>query len=187
MRLKRRTCKECKKTKVQKKWDLVNVCHNCYIKTRIIKLNYTCVHCNSKKTYGNWYLGPTCSNCYRKKHYHKFKEKHQERLRKNSKSIKSRFQRGKIAAHYKGVSWKLNLTEYKNLIDKNCYYCQYTTQQQTGTNLDRRNNQKGYTKNNVVPCCKYCNWLKNSILTVKETKLLIEKLKKIRRKTGSPW
>lgn len=187
MRLRRRLCKICRKKKTQNTWDLKQVCRLCYIKTRLKKLNFTCIHCNSKKTQGNWYIGPTCSNCYRKKDYWKFKKKHQKRLYKNNRSIKSRFNRGKKSCGYRGLKWNIKLKDYEKLINSNCYYCGFDTKLQAGINLDRLNNNKGYMLNNVVPCCKNCNFIKNSILTCKEMICVVKLIKRIRNTTNSPW
>lgn len=59
----------------------------------------------------------------------------------------------------------LTKEEFRELISSNCYYCgrspsqvarhRHTTIQYTG--IDRIDNSKGYTLDNVRPCCKWCN------------------------------
>jgi len=65
--------------------------------------------------------------------------------------------------------FKLTLPQSKKIYKKNCYYC---GKKPSGkykkygiilyySGLDRVDSNKNYTKNNVVPCCSKCNWLKN--------------------------
>lgn len=76
--------------------------------------------------------------------------------------------------------------QYYKKIKKGCYYCGKSLTDELGYCLDRLDNKKGYYNNNTVGCCKYCNRLKNNMLTVKETKVLIKTLKKL-RKTELIW
>lgn len=46
-----------------------------------------------------------------------------------------------------------------------------------GVGLDRINNSKGYTIDNIVPCCGNCNKLKNNILTRFEMVKVVKMLK----------
>lgn len=60
-----------------------------------------------------------------------------------------------------------------NLISSPCAYCGEIMNNFNG--LDRVDSSKEYTIDNVVPCCKYCNWAKND-LSVKEFKEHINKI-----------
>ena len=42
---------------------------------------------------------------------------------------------------------------------KPCYYCGSIIET---VGVDRVDNNKGYTLDNVVPCCSKCNYMKNS-------------------------
>jgi hypothetical protein len=65
--------------------------------------------------------------------------------------------------------------EFKNLTKQNCEYCgaepnnilKGTTWGYNGdyiyNGLDRVDSNKGYTLDNVVPCCKYCNFAKSDM------------------------
>jgi 5-methylcytosine-specific restriction endonuclease McrA len=54
-----------------------------------------------------------------------------------------------------------------------------------GYNLDRKDNTKGYTKQNCVVCCKSCNLTKGDRFTYKEFMLLSPALKRIQGRRGN--
>ena len=71
--------------------------------------------------------------------------------------------------------FKLTKEQFFKITQQDCYYCGakptnimksmkkkifYGDYIYNG--LDRSNNEKGYTMNNVVPCCKHCNMAKNN-------------------------
>lgn len=58
----------------------------------------------------------------------------------------------------------LKYAEIGNLMQLPCTYCGST---EGYRGLDRIDSSKGYLKDNVVPCCKFCNFGKN-VLTVQE-------------------
>ena len=78
-----------------------------------------------------------------------------------------------------------NIMSYEEFITftniKNCHYCgeevswpkhrTYKEQQSTNTtkyNIDRKNNDLGYIKDNCVVCCTLCNYVKGKSLTYDE-------------------
>jgi 5-methylcytosine-specific restriction endonuclease McrA len=63
-------------------------------------------------------------------------------------------------AKKKGVSWDLTDDQVKSIISKECYYCgAEPTPNYAGkiNGIDAIDNNKGYTLDNIVPCCKRCN------------------------------
>ena len=50
-----------------------------------------------------------------------------------------------------------------------CHYCDTPTEIIT---LDRKDNAKGYTVENVVGCCFYCNRLKSDMFNEEEMKII---------------
>lgn len=63
------------------------------------------------------------------------------------------------------------LEQFTKLILGNCHYCNSTPMNVFNLNkntfiyngLDRIDNSKGHTLDNVVPCCKYCNYSKRDL------------------------
>lgn len=76
----------------------------------------------------------------------------------------------KINAKKKGFIFSLKFEEFIRMTQDRCYYCNQEPSRYfksaTGrkgilyNGLDRIDNTKGYYLNNVVPCCKYCNFAK---------------------------
>lgn len=80
----------------------------------------------------------------------------------------NRILRGYIkGAKRRNLTWELTKIEFLEITKKSCFYCglppsnvsnyrsEYGTYIYTG--IDRIDNNKGYNKNNVVPCCTECN------------------------------
>lgn len=71
-----------------------------------------------------------------------------------------------------GRLWDLTLEQAQKLFQEKCYYCQAEPRQKSQfarshgayfyNGLDRKDNTKGYTLSNVVPCCGKCNRAKNT-------------------------
>ena len=80
----------------------------------------------------------------------------------DSKYLSTRHFRQRLNSIKKGaVERKLefNITEktVASLLLGNCYYCG----EPLADGIDRLDSSKGYIENNVVPCCKICNIMKN--------------------------
>ena len=79
-------------------------------------------------------------------------------------------------AQIRNIEFKLNKTEFKYIISMRCFYCGEEPKE-TGTSkhinnsdiivknngIDRIDNSKGYTSNNVVACCSKCNMMKKNL------------------------
>ena len=86
-------------------------------------------------------------------------------------SFNSTFYHYKYNAARRNLSFKLSKDEFKELISKNCRYCdgepqnKYKNRQPTGdliyNGIDRLDSDKGYEQMNCVSCCKICNRAKS--------------------------
>ena len=76
----------------------------------------------------------------------------------------------------------LNKDEFKSITSKDCFYCKSPPNSKTrvcGTKgiytyngIDRIDNEQGYTIENSVPCCKFCNYAKNKFQVTEFTEWL---------------
>lgn len=72
----------------------------------------------------------------------------------------------------RGYDWELSKEQFLNLTKQECFYCGNLplglkkSQDNSGdypfNGVDRVDNDRGYTLDNSVPCCKICNVAKNS-------------------------
>ena len=85
----------------------------------------------------------------------------------------------KGGAEKRGHAWYLTDEQVRHLTKRPCYYCGIEPSQISGnghTNgvyvyngIDRLDNTKGYTIDNVVPCCGTCNYAKHTMTLEKFT------------------
>lgn len=99
----------------------------------------------------------------------------------------------RIHAIRRGYQWMLTQEQFEFLIQKNCHYCgteprRIVRKKAYGelvcNGLDRSDNSKGYTIENVVPCCLICNRAKNT-MSVQEFREWIEKV--YHHGKSTPW
>lgn len=75
-------------------------------------------------------------------------------------------------AKIRNLEWSLTESQVRVLLKQDCHYCGIAPRQifgQKGYNgfyiyngIDRIDNSKGYTIDNVVSCCKFCNYSKSN-------------------------
>ena len=80
--------------------------------------------------------------------------------------------RYKKQAETRGYLFHLSEPEFRSLTGRDCYYCGTPPKQKVKTHkntghyeyngVDRKDNTKGYTTDNCVPCCFICNRAKSS-------------------------
>lgn len=84
------------------------------------------------------------------------------------------FKKYKRSANNRKFDFEIEFEEFSTLISKNCHYCgqepqpfiwsiRGTTRVGSRNGLDRVNSALGYTSENVVTCCKYCNRAKSDM------------------------
>ena len=86
------------------------------------------------------------------------------------------------------LKWDLSDSKVEELITQPCFYCGALPRKHDGLNkklngdfpsngLDRINSKRGYTEDNVVPCCADCNRAKGR-LTISEFIQFIDRISK---------
>ena len=68
------------------------------------------------------------------------------------------FGRYKASAPRRGLEWAIDRKQFEEIATLPCFYCGAVPKVYHG--LDRVDNNIGYTTENVVSCCKYCNTAK---------------------------
>jgi len=91
----------------------------------------------------------------------------------------------KHKARKKKIPFELSKEEFRNITSKNCFYCGVEPKQfdkNSGNfgiyvynGIDRIDNEEGYVLDNCVPCCKTCNYAKNT-LSINDFMAWIEQL-----------
>jgi len=117
------------------------------------------------------------------------KEKISQRFKKEFKmaSFNRLYTRYKREAKARNLKFDLTKLQFNDITKKNCYYCgtnpQYIikNEYQNGdyiyNGIDRIDNAKGYTVDNIAPCCGICNIAKRS-MSKEEFLLWIERVYK---------
>ena len=92
-------------------------------------------------------------------------------------ALTSLYSHYKQSAKRRDYIFELTKDEFKELTSQNCFYCNaepaqcHSKAKQNGpyiyNGIDRINNNLGYIKGNVVPCCKTCNRAKD-VMTQEE-------------------
>ena len=68
-----------------------------------------------------------------------------------------RYSQLRLAARARGIPLEITVGQYVDMIyDAKCHYCLWPVGE-TGSGLDRKDSDLGYTLKNVVTCCGTCN------------------------------
>lgn len=99
-----------------------------------------------------------------------------KKIRKDNIGIKAPmnkvYYKYKVSAEKRNYEFNIDVDIFHELITKPCHYCgdleTSVEKSKAGfeykyTGLDRIDNSKGYTIDNVVPCCKICNQMKSNL------------------------
>jgi hypothetical protein len=118
-------------------------------------------------------------------HKYHHSTKHQTTHQRYRSSIINRYKILVRAAKKRNIELNLTFEEYVQIFDKGiCTYCANPVGPATA--MDRLDNTKGYTKDNLVGCCSDCNKLRQDRLTPAELVEVIKLLKKLRN-TEDIW
>ena len=82
------------------------------------------------------------------------------------RSKTGRYIRTRCNAKTRGINFTLSFEDFLGLWGKSCSYCKKPIE---FTGIDRIDFKKGYTKENVVSCCKQCNTIKGRLEWAMET------------------
>jgi len=131
-------------------------------------------------------LRSQCKECLNRAS-NRYNQVHQEQIRANSRKTRERAKTD-AKLRYAFVKWrlkeKMQLTEqeYCNIFkeDPPCIYCGSTIRA-IGSGLDRIDNSKIYTVDNVNPCCGTCNDIRGDNLSVEEMKVAMKAILTYRR------
>jgi hypothetical protein len=137
------------------------ICKECK-RDRKIHAKGFCLQCYHNDWNKSWIAGLT------EEAREEFKRKRKEYCVRYRKG-KGRFIESKHKALKDGLEWNLDRDTYENLIKQECYSCQFLIES-GGRGLDRIDNSKGYSIDNVLPCCYVCNCARNDNFTVEEMK-----------------
>ena len=100
------------------------------------------------------------------------------------RSPNRRYSSARGLAKRRGYEFSLSKTEFLALISLPCHYCGGALPVTRG-GLDRVDNSKGYTFDNVVPCCSDCNRIKCHLLTHEEMYAVAQLLQAMRGKAAA--
>ena len=81
---------------------------------------------------------------------------------KNNRKMGVRFTQGSASAKRRHLEWNIAPQEHEELLKQPCFYC-LSPLPLTGVGLDRIDSSKGYSLDNVHPCCTICNIMKNAL------------------------
>lgn len=153
-------------------------CRSCRYKNRRTDRVCSIEGCNGKHAG----LG-FCEN-----HYKKFKrkenptvtsEQNKAYLRIWMRTNSGRYTALKRAAKDKNLGFDISREEHLILLSSSCTYCGGPLNN-TGHGLDRMDSFKGYTTDNVVPCCYSCNRIKNIYLSHEEMMVAMQAILRLR-------
>jgi hypothetical protein len=81
-----------------------------------------------------------------------------QKLTEHERQVNKKWSQYLSGAKTRGLTFELTKEEFEGLVTKSCYYCGEPPNPLNG--IDRRNNDNGYCRGNVVPCCSICNMSK---------------------------
>jgi len=83
--------------------------------------------------------------------------------------IKCKYTDYKWNSKQRGISFNISFKEFSKVIKQKCHYCggmdtvERHRFESKISGIDRVNNNGGYSIDNIVPCCKMCNYAKRNI------------------------
>ena len=94
----------------------------------------------------------------------RYNKKHKDRViefqKKYSLSLNGVYRTYRHQAKRRNLPFEITLEDLESLITSDCKYC---GEKNGKIGIDRIDNDCGYTKQNVAPCCKTCNFMKKDM------------------------
>lgn len=121
--------------------------------------SYWCTSCHLAKSSEWKRKNPERMSALRKNRYSKNAEKFRQEARDYRGRCQdiSRYSQYKSGAKRRGLDFDLTYLEFMMFWQKPCQYCGSGI---ATIGIDRIDNTKGYSINNIVSCCDTCNWMK---------------------------
>ena len=122
------------------------------------------------------------SNEYNKRYRAEHPEQVKAWFDKRPKDAKRRWWNLRGQSKYRELECTIDFEQYVKIIgDGTCFYCKRRIPETLGHQLDRKDNAKGYTPDNVVPCCFDCNRIKGEVISFEEMCYIIPLLMEFRK------
>jgi hypothetical protein len=94
-----------------------------------------------------------------------------KRIPGHNNALRATFSLYRGKAKRQGKEFNINVHQFQELTSRNCFYCGAIPKNRNFRNnqeyiyngLDRIDNEKGYTLENIEACCYHCNTLKGGI------------------------
>ncbi len=109
---------------------------------------------------------------WKKAHPENNREYYRQYHKKYAQTLNGKYIEYKKSARIRKFEFNLTKNQFASFWQKPCYYCGDKIET---IGLDRVNSDVGYFFNNIVPCCKICNYLKKCL----PKDIFIEQCKKI--------
>lgn len=105
-----------------------------------------------------------------------YRARYKDKIKNSMKRTESRYSKLKTACKKRDLPLSITLAEYTEIVrSRECYYCDFNFSEELGYNLNRIDSSKGYSLENVKPCCTKCNVLMMG-LTIEELKARLIKI-----------
>jgi hypothetical protein len=95
-----------------------------------------------------------------------------EYWRRQLRTPSARFSLGVKTAKKRGLVWEITRDQYDKIVAGGCAYCSGPLPE-AGIGLDRIDSSRGYSTDNVAPCCTACNVAKSDRFSFSEMKFVI--------------
>ncbi len=102
----------------------------------------------------------SCRAC-RKRNLTQDDRRDKQRRRDNCRnSIRAQYTEYKKNAKLRGIDFRVSFEEYEDIVNNPCFYCDGVHPDRGFNGMDRKDSSQCYRVDNVVSCCKMCNYMK---------------------------